>query len=102
VRENAESVAFYGGDQREAELAGARLARVIATIFGKVRLALQLSIGSLAICQVFVRLPPLWGWGGGARQILTARGSQGRSMPAGQRRQQVGSHPGSATTRCCS
>ena len=36
VRENAESIAFYNGDQREAELAGARLARVIATIFGKV------------------------------------------------------------------
>ena len=37
VRENAESIAFYNGDQREAELAGARLARVIAAIFGKVR-----------------------------------------------------------------
>lgn len=35
VRENAESIAFYSGDQREAELAVARLARVIATIFGK-------------------------------------------------------------------
>jgi ABC-type uncharacterized transport system fused permease/ATPase subunit len=36
VRENAESIAFYSGDQRESELASARLARVIATIFGKV------------------------------------------------------------------
>ena len=37
VRENAESIAFYSGDQREAELARTRLARVIATIFGKAR-----------------------------------------------------------------
>ena len=37
MRENAESIAFYSGSQREAELAGARLARVIATVFGKAR-----------------------------------------------------------------
>lgn len=38
MRENAESIAFYSGDQRESELAGARLARTIATIFGKARI----------------------------------------------------------------
>lgn len=37
VRENAESIAFYSGDQRESELAGARLARTVRTIFGKAR-----------------------------------------------------------------
>lgn len=35
MRENAESIAFYSGDQREAELAGGRLARAVATMFGK-------------------------------------------------------------------
>lgn len=35
VRENAESIAFYSGDTREAELAGGRLARVIAIAFAK-------------------------------------------------------------------
>lgn len=37
MRENAESIAFYSGDQRESELAGARLARTVRTIFGKAR-----------------------------------------------------------------
>lgn len=35
VRENAESIAFYSGDTREAELATSRLGSVIATVFGK-------------------------------------------------------------------
>lgn len=60
VRENAESVAFYGGDRREAELAGARLARVIATIFGKVRPCMQLSTGSVTFARF--TLSPRGGW----------------------------------------
>lgn len=59
VRENAESIAFYTGDQREKELAAARLAAVIATIFGRVG---AMRGGGLLRGQRVVRLdtaPPL-------------------------------------------
>ncbi|EFN57216.1 hypothetical protein CHLNCDRAFT_143667 [Chlorella variabilis] len=62
VRENAESIAFYSGDQREAELAVARLARVIATIFGKasfVRWEAYLSLWQNIYTYATILLPSL-------------------------------------------
>ncbi|PSC70542.1 ABC transporter ATP-binding [Micractinium conductrix] len=59
VRENAESIAFYSGDQREAELARTRLARVIATIFGKVRWEAYLSLWQNTYVYATILLPSL-------------------------------------------
>ncbi|KAL4446294.1 hypothetical protein ABPG77_003101 [Micractinium sp. CCAP 211/92] len=59
VRENAESIAFYSGDQREKELAAARLASVIATIFGRVRWEAYLSVWQNAYSYATILLPSL-------------------------------------------
>ncbi|KAI3434840.1 hypothetical protein D9Q98_002895 [Chlorella vulgaris] len=59
VRENAESIAFYAGDLRESELASARLARVIATIFGKVRWEAYLSLWQNVYSYSTILLPSL-------------------------------------------
>ncbi|KAL4423783.1 hypothetical protein ABPG75_001084 [Micractinium tetrahymenae] len=59
VRENAESIAFYSGDQRERELAAARLASVIATIFGKVRWEAFLSLWQNTYTYATILLPSL-------------------------------------------
>ena len=59
VRENAESIAFYRGEQREARLVRFRLARVVATIFARVRWEAYLSLWQNCYAYATILLPSL-------------------------------------------